>query len=111
MAHRPLALLAPLLALSLGGCLAKAAVDVATAPVRLAGEVVDVATTSQAEADRNRGREMREREERYARLDREYGRELKRCQDGNRRACDHARAAYAEMQVLRPTLTADPALN
>lgn len=111
MARRTLALLAPALALTLGGCLAKAAVDVATAPVRLASGAIDLATTSQEEADRNRGREMRQREERYARLDREYGKQLKRCQDGSRRACDHARAAYAEMQVLRPTLVADPALD
>ena len=111
MARLHLALFAPALAIMLSGCLAKTAVDIATAPVRLAGEAVDLATTSQEEADRNRGREMREREERYARLDREYGKQIKRCQDGNRRACDHARAAYAEMQVLRPTLADDPALN
>lgn len=98
-------------AFALQGCLAKTAVDVATAPVRLAGEAVDLATTSQAEADRNRGRELRQREERYQRLDREYGRQIKRCQDGDRRACDRARRAYAEMQVLRPSLSVDPGAN
>lgn len=97
----------PLAALFLGGCLAKTAVDVATAPVRIASKGVDLATTSQAEADRNRGRELRKREERYGQLDREYGKQLRRCQKGNRSACDRARKAYAEMQVLRPSLPAE----
>ncbi len=103
-----LALIAPFL---LGGCLAKTAVDVATLPVKAASKGVDLATTSQAEADRNRGRELRQREERYGKLDREYGRYLKRCQDGDRRACDHARRAYAQMQVLRPSIPVDPQAN
>ena len=38
----PLALLA---ALALQGCIAKTAFDVATAPVRVAGKAVDLATT------------------------------------------------------------------
>lgn len=55
-------------ALALGGCvvgtIASAAVDVATLPVKVASAGVDVMTTSQAEADRNRGRELRRAEER-----------------------------------------------
>lgn len=98
-------------ALGLQGCLARTALDVATLPVKVASEGVDLATTSQAEADRTRGRELREREERYGELDREYGRQLARCQDGDRRACDRAREAYAEMQLLRPTLPVDPEAN
>lgn len=54
------ALAAPLL---LGGCLAKAAVDVATAPVRIGSKAVDLATTSQSEADEKRGRELRRQDE------------------------------------------------
>ena len=42
--------------LILNGCLAKTVVDVATLPVRAAGKAVDLATTSQSEADENRGR-------------------------------------------------------
>ena len=46
------------------GCVARAIVDVVTLPVKVAGEAVDVATTSQSEADRNRGRAIRKEEER-----------------------------------------------
>ncbi len=52
--------------LSLSGCVAQLAADVVTAPIKVASKTVDVLTTSQAEADRNRGREMRKQEEREA---------------------------------------------
>ena len=45
----------PILALALGGCVARTAVNVATAPVRVAGKAVDLATTSQSERDEKRG--------------------------------------------------------
>jgi hypothetical protein len=95
-------------AFALQGCVAKTALDVATLPVKAASKGVDMATTSQSEADQKRGREIRQREERLGRLERDYGRHLKRCQDGNRRACDHARLTYAEMQVLLPSIPAEP---
>jgi len=60
---RPASFLALLLPLTLGGCLAKTVVDVATAPVRIAGKGVDLATTSQSEADEKRGRELRKQDE------------------------------------------------
>jgi len=53
-----------LLFLGLGGCLAQAAVDVVTLPVRVVSKGVDLATTSQSEADEKRGREIRKQEER-----------------------------------------------
>ena len=56
------------LALSLGGCIARTAVDLVTLPVKVVGAGVDAATTSQAEADQRRGREIREEEERIGRL-------------------------------------------
>ena len=65
-----------LLALPLGGCLAKAAFDVATLPVKAGSKVVDWTTTSQAEADRNYGRKMRKQEEREGRERRDW---QKRC--------------------------------
>ena len=66
---RPLIILtAPLAALMLSGCLAKTVVDVATLPVKAASKAVDLATTSQSEADEKRGREIRRREERLAKL-------------------------------------------
>jgi hypothetical protein len=56
------------LPLLLGGCIvgtvAKTAVDVATIPVKVASAGVDAATTSQAEADQKRGRELRKEDER-----------------------------------------------
>ena len=48
---------------ALSGCLAKTALDVATAPVRVASKAVDMATTSQSEADEKRGRELRKQDE------------------------------------------------
>lgn len=54
-----------------GGCVAKTAFDVVTAPVKVVGKAADWATTSQDEADRNYGRKMREKEE-------EEGREAKK---------------------------------
>ncbi len=53
-----LALLAPL-----SGCVSTAA-HIVTAPVRAASWTVDKMTTSQSEADRNRGRRERKAEER-----------------------------------------------
>ena len=78
----------------LGGCIvgtvAKTAVDIATIPVKVASAGVDAATTSQAEADQNRGRAIRKEEERR-------GRELRameqRCQSGRPLPTDTCAAA------------------
>ena len=55
----------------LSGCVvasvAKTAFDVATVPVKVASAGVDAVTTSQAEADQKRGREIRKEEERRGR--------------------------------------------
>ena len=70
-------------ALSLSGCvvgtIAKTAVDVATLPVKVAGHAVDAATTSQSEADENRGRELRKQDEERGR---QYRAMLDRCKRG-----------------------------
>jgi hypothetical protein len=59
------------LPLALGGCVvgtvAKTAVDVVTLPVKAVSAGVDAVTTSQAEADQKRGREIRKEEERRGR--------------------------------------------
>lgn len=78
------ALLAIPLLVSLSGCLvakvADTAVDVVTLPVKVAAAGVDAATTSQSEADQNRGRALRKEEE-------HRGRELRkmeaRCRAGH----------------------------
>jgi hypothetical protein len=98
----PIAILAaPLL---LGGCLAKTALDVATAPVRIASKGVDLATTSQSEADEKRGREIRKREERLAKLDRELREQEDDCLQGDDKACREAVVTRREMDQLLPTV-------
>lgn len=50
-------------ALLLSGCISTVS-SVVTAPFKVAGKAADWATTSQSEADRNRGRAIRKAEER-----------------------------------------------
>jgi hypothetical protein len=72
------------------GTIAKTAVDVATLPVKVASAGVDAVTTSQAEADQKRGREIRKQEEqrgREARLAEE------RCRKGRALPTDACAAA------------------
>ena len=90
----------------LSGCVAKTLVDVVTLPVRAASSAVDLATTSQSEADQKRGRELREREERYGELERKFIREDRRCYEGNESACQRREALRTEMNALRPSLPA-----
>jgi len=52
--------------LALPGCLARTAVDIVTLPVKAGSQAADWATTSQDEADRNRGRKIRKEERREA---------------------------------------------
>nr|WP_166177749.1 hypothetical protein [Altererythrobacter segetis] len=101
---RPALLLALVLPLTLGGCLAKTVVDVATAPVKLAGKGIDLATTSQSEADEKRGRALRKREAKLGELERTYDRQSKACVRGNQGACDQARTTYDQIQALLPTV-------
>lgn len=95
-------------ALALQGCLAKTVIDVATLPVKAAGQAADWATTSQDEADRSRGRDLRQREERFGKLERDYARQYDACQDGNDKACAQARVTWDEMQALKDTLPPPP---
>lgn len=95
-------------ALALQGCLARAAVDVVTLPVRAVSKGVDVATTSQSEADEKRGRDIRKREERLGELERDYDKQMERCADGNDEACDKAQAIRAEMKAIIPGVPVEP---
>jgi hypothetical protein len=65
----------------LSGCIVHTAYNVATAPVRATAWTADKLTTSQAEADRNRGRRERKAEERQAREDRKAAREQRKQQE------------------------------
>ena len=93
--------------LGLTGCIASAVTSVVTAPVKVASKAVDLATTSQSEADENRGRELRKKEEELGKLDRKYEKELEDCRDGDKNACDKASEIYAEMQILSRSLPAE----
>ncbi|MDH7975632.1 hypothetical protein QH494_25895 [Sphingomonas sp. AR_OL41] len=73
---RRAALIAALLPLLAGGCAARTALDIVTFPVKATAKAVDWSTTSQDEADRNRGRAARKQEERDAK---ERHRQEKRC--------------------------------
>lgn len=95
-------------ALLLSGCVAKALVDVATAPVRIASKAADLATTSQAEADQKRGRELRKLEQRYGALERDYRRENLRCIEGRRESCESRDAMAVEMAEIRPQIPVQP---
>lgn len=97
-----------LAALALQGCLARAAVDVVTLPVKAASAGVDAVTTSQSEADEKRGREIRKREERLGALERDYERQMERCGDGDDAACDKAQAIRAEMNALMRGVPVEP---
>nr|WP_314445950.1 hypothetical protein [uncultured Sphingomonas sp.] len=78
----PVLLLTP----ALGACaVASTAVDVVTLPVKVVSKGVDLATTSQSEADEKRGREIRKEEERLGRERRELE---ERCRKGRARPED-----------------------
>lgn len=72
---RKILILAPLMVL--GGCISTAK-TIVTAPVRVVSKGVDWTTTSQDEADRNRGREMRKQEERDEKARRKAEKERRR---------------------------------
>jgi hypothetical protein len=75
---RILLVAAPLI---LSGCIARTAVDIVTLPVKVVGAGVDAVTTSQAEADQRRGRELRQAEEREGREARRREREARRARE------------------------------
>ena len=68
---------------TLSGCVvasvADAAVDIVTLPVDVAAKGVDLATTSQSEADQKRGREIRKAEEKAGK---EARQRAERCRQG-----------------------------
>lgn len=86
-------------ALALTGCIARTAVDVVTAPVRAGAQIVDWTTTSQDEADRALGREVRRREEAIGRLERQRRNAAEDCEDGEEEAC--ARAGELDQEIAR----------
>ena len=96
---------------ALPGCAAKSAFDLVTMPVRAGANAVnttagvyDRVTVSQSERDERRGREIRQREERYGELSRDYDRAMRKCDRGSDDACDAARDIYHEMNAMRSSV-------
>ena len=106
--NRQFLFFAPVAALALSGCLARTALDVVTLPVKVASKGVDLATTSQSEADQKRGREVRQREERLGKLEREFDKLQGQCLDGDRRACEKQVAVRAEMDTIMSSVPYEP---
>ena len=75
-----------LLLIGSGGCVARTAATIVTAPVKVASKTIDWTTTSQSEADRNAGRKMRKQQERDRRAAEKAERDCRR-QGGS--DCDH----------------------
>ena len=104
-------LLAPA-ALLVCGC---TAMDVVTLPVKVAktgvnavGAGVDAVTTSQAEADQKRGRQIRRREEKLGKLQREFDKQQAKCIDGDSRACRKQVEISSQMAALAPSVPYEP---
>lgn len=99
----------------LPGCVAKSAFDLATLPVRAGANAVnttagvyDRVTVSQSERDQKRGRQIRQREERYGELSQNYDRALRKCDRGDNGACNNARDIYGEMNAMRSSVPYEP---
>jgi hypothetical protein len=86
---------APLLA----GCVS-AVKTVVTAPGKAVGQVADWSTTSQEEADRNRGRALRQREERVGKLTRQRDKAAQKCRDGRQDQCQRAEVLSHEIEAV-----------
>jgi hypothetical protein len=80
-------LLLLVLAPMLGGCVATAvagaAVAVVKAPFQIGGAVIDATTTSQEEADRNRGKAIRKQEEAEAKAAKKAEKARREAEDEN----------------------------
>ena len=88
----------------LSGCIARMAADVVTAPIKVASKAVDMATTSQSEADEKRGRAMRQHEQAMGKLARKRDKLVKDCEK-SQRACGEIEAIdwqIAEQENLAP---------
>lgn len=88
-------LAAPMLA----GCVG-AVKSVVTAPVKAVGQVADWSTTSQDEADRNRGRALREREERLGKLSHQRDKAAEKCRSGSGEQCERAEVLDHEIEAV-----------
>jgi hypothetical protein len=96
MPLKPILLMIALVPL-LGGCVARAAMDVVTAPVKIAAKGVDAVTTSQSEADEKRGRALRRHEEKIGKLSHKREKLVRACRSSED-ACRELRGVEAEIE-------------
>ncbi len=92
-------IIALLAAPALAGCVSTVK-SVVTAPVKAVGQVADWSTTSQGEADRNRGRAMRAREERLGKLTRQRDKAAEKCRSGRQDQCERAEVLDHEIEAV-----------
>jgi hypothetical protein len=92
-------IIAALAAPALAGCVSTVK-SVVTAPVKAVGQVADWSTTSQDEADRNRGRAMRAREERLGKLTRQRDKAAEKCRSGQENQCQRAEVLDHEIEAV-----------
>jgi hypothetical protein len=85
----------------LGGCVARAAIDAVTAPVKIAAKGVDAVTTSQSEADEKRGRALRKHDEKMGKLAHK--------RDKLARACRSSEAACRDLQDVEAEIEQESA--
>ncbi len=81
---------------ALGGCISSLG-SIVTAPIKAVGKIADWTTTSQDEADRNRGRELRRQEQRLGKLAQAKTKYRRDCEAGDCEAC--ARIDYIESEI------------
>jgi hypothetical protein len=92
-------IIAALAAPALAGCVSTVK-SVVTAPVKAVGQVADWSTTSQDEADRNRGRAMRAREEKLGKLTRQRDKAAEKCRSGQQDQCQRAEVLDHEIEAV-----------
>ena len=88
----------------LSGCIARTAANMVAAPVHITSKAVDMATTSQSEADKKRGRAMRKQEQRLGKLHRSYEDNRRDCDRGKPKTCKKACADYDAMRELKASV-------
>lgn len=81
------------IAVALSGCVVA---EVVTAPI-------DAVTTTQSEADEDRGKAIREREERIEDLQKKLAKAQEDCDGGSGEACEEAASIQSEIQALQDT--------
>jgi aspartokinase len=95
----PKAIVGAAMLFTLCGCVSTAK-TVVSAPFKATGKIVDWSTTSQEEGDRNRGRMMRERDERLEKLNDQRAKAERKCRQGQASQCQRAEILGHEMDAL-----------